>query len=114
MQPVLLVTSTMQQLNQDCRDWVHYITAFATPQLLLVTVAWQGTRELGTQEWKTYLPFAESFNIVCCTALPSSQSDAGTDLFSHPRILHSNHLVGTEGRVSLETSPSSSSLCLQG
>lgn len=54
-----------------------------SPQLLLAVGAWQGTGALGTQEWKTHLPFAESFNIIRCTALPSSQSDAGTDLFSH-------------------------------
>lgn len=45
----------------------------------------------------THLSFAESFNLFLSAVLPSPQSDAGTDLFSHPRILHTNHLVGTDG-----------------
>lgn len=105
VQHTLPVTPTVQQLRQDCRGRVSCISALAALQLLLVVAARQGTGQLGTQEWKTHLPFAESFNIIRCTALPGSQSDASTDLLSHQRILHSDHLVGTEGRVSLQSSP---------
>lgn len=59
---------------------------------------WQGTEQLGAQERETYLPFAESLNVFHGAVLPGSQADAGTDLFSHHRILHANHLGGTEGR----------------
>lgn len=52
----------------------------------------------GNSGLATHLPFAESFDLFLGAVLPSSQSDAGTDLFSHPRILHTNHLVRTDGQ----------------
>lgn len=78
---------------------------FANPQLLLGVKIWQGTQQLGTQELKTDLPLAESFDVFHGAALPGSHSDAGTDLFSHHRILHANHLGGTEGRENPADTP---------
>lgn len=64
----------------------------AHPQQLL-----GGLVQWGAEDWETHLPFAESSNLLLGAVLSSAHSDAGTDLFSHPRILHTNHLVVTEG-----------------
>jgi len=62
--------------------------------------------------WETHLPFAERFNLVRGAVLPGPHSDAGADLFSHPRILHANHLVGTDGWCDPRGQPSPPAGCV--
>lgn len=43
-----------------------------------------------------HLSFAERFDFLCSAVLSVYQFDAGTNLFTHTVIIHSNHLANTQ------------------